>query len=326
LLALKGFVAVAVCLGVSGTLQKAATQLAQQDWEVRAGWLGVSGMLYLVGLTAMGWFWHRTLGALGQHVPWWATQRAYFLGHLGKYVPGKAFVLILRVAGVRRWVASLRIAVVSILLETLTMMAVGAFLAASLAMLALRLPMQLTVLAVMTAIGAGLPTMPPVMRWLARLDIARMRRQAALDEVPDEVVLQQVSTSDVDASLQGISLSLVASGWLAASVCWVLLGWSLWAALRAIGVEQLHPLADLPLLVVAVSIAVVAGFLSLLPGGILVRDALVMQLLAPICGDANALVAAVMLRLVWLVSEIGFYGILNIGGKAVRASKTDTAI
>ena len=41
-----------------------------------------------------------------------------------------------------------------------------------------------------------------------------------------------------------------------------------------------------------------------------------MQLLAPVCGDANALVAAVLMRLVWLVSEVAACGILYIG--AVR--------
>jgi uncharacterized membrane protein YbhN (UPF0104 family) len=94
------------------------------------------------------------------------------------------------------------------------------------------------------------------------------------------------------------------------------LGWSLWATLRAIGVVDLEPIRHLPLLVAAVALAVVAGFASMLPGGLGVRDALLMQLLAPHCGSANALVAAVLVRLVWLVSELAACVILYVGARS----------
>jgi uncharacterized membrane protein YbhN (UPF0104 family) len=95
-----------------------------------------------------------------------------------------------------------------------------------------------------------------------------------------------------------------------------MMGISLRATLRAVGTEKLHPLGgDLPLLVSAVALAVVAGFASLLPGGLGVRDALLVQLLAPACGEAVALVAAVLLRLVWLVSEVAACGILYIAAR-----------
>jgi uncharacterized membrane protein YbhN (UPF0104 family) len=180
----------------------------------------------------------------------------------------------------------------------------------------LQLPPSLTLLAAAMAIGAGLPTMPPIARRLARIGMARLDPLELGSEMNSQPPTSTADThKEIDASLNAISLSLVASGWLAACVCWMLLGLSLWATLRAIGVEQLSPVNDLPLLVAAVSLAVVAGFLSLLPGGILVRDALLMQLVAPICGDANALIAAVLLRLVWLVTELGICGILYIGAK-----------
>jgi uncharacterized membrane protein YbhN (UPF0104 family) len=87
---------------------------------------------------------------------------------------------------------------------------------------------------------------------------------------------------------------------------------SLWAVLRSIGADSLHPLADLPLFLATVTIAVVAGFLSFLPGGLVVRDALVLELLTPHCGETHALVAAVLLRIVWLISEVFICGILYL--------------
>ena len=294
-----------VCIGVSGTVRGALAQLSQHEWHVRPGWLIAAGALYAIGLVPMAWFWYRALAALGQPAPWLATLRAYFLGHLGKYVPGKAMAVVLRVAAVRKWVSSIRIALISSLLETLTMMAVGAFLAAALSTVVLGLEPRLGAIALAMAVAAGLPTLPPIARRLAAIGMARMKQEDGL-ELPASI------PADVNASLHGINLALLARGWLAATACWTLLGLSLWATLRAIGVDQLEPLGDLPRLVAAVAMAVVAGFLSMLPGGLVVRDALLMQLLAPVCGEANALVAAVLLRLVWLVTEVAACGILYV--------------
>jgi len=318
--ALKLAIVVAVGWGVSGTVTKAITQLSRQEWHVAPFWLILAGMLYLVGLSAQGWFWHHALASLGQQVPWLATFRAYFLGHLGKYVPGKALVVILRVAGVKRWVPSLRVAVISTLLETLTMMAVGAFLAALLTLIFLDVPPVLMLLAGAMAVASGIPTLPPVARWLAQLGAMRANREqtvADLEPLPPRTsgAAAAPSASSLDASLSGISPTLLASGWIAAAVCWLFLGLSLWATLRSLGLEQFRPLDDMPLLVAASSLAVVAGFLSLMPGGLLVRDAVLMQLLAPICGDADALVATILLRLVWLATEAVMCGILEVAAR-----------
>jgi uncharacterized membrane protein YbhN (UPF0104 family) len=274
----------------------------------------LAGALYAAGLTPMAWFWYRALASLGQPAPWWDTLRAYYLGHLGKYVPGKALTVVLRVAAVRPWVSSIRIGVVSMMLETLTMMAVGAFLAAALALVVLQLePRWAAVIAAM-AVAASLPTLPPIARRIARVGIARMKQESDL-HLPPSI------PADVTASLHGIDMRLLGVGWLAGTVCWLLLGLSLWATLRAIGVDQIHLLSrDLASLVAAVAVAVVAGFLSMLPGGLGVRDLLLMELLVPLCDRANALIAAVLLRLVWLVTEVVVCGILYIAAHRLRLS------
>jgi uncharacterized membrane protein YbhN (UPF0104 family) len=299
---------VVVFLAVHHTFRHAIDELSRHEWKLRPGWLVFAGVLYAIGLAPMAWFWHRALTSLGQPAPRSATLRAYILGHLGKYVPGKAFTVLLRVAAVRKWVTSIRIAVVSMLLETLTMMAVGAFLAALLSIIALRLEPRFAALSAAMAIAAGIPTLPPVARRLARIGVARLKQQ-------DELGLPAYIPADVDASLHGINLRLLGTGWLAAGVCWTMLGLSQWATLHAIGVDTIQPVADLPLMISTVAFAVVAGFLSMLPGGLVVRDALLMQLLAPKCGEANALIAAILLRLVWLVTEVSVCGILYVAAR-----------
>jgi uncharacterized membrane protein YbhN (UPF0104 family) len=279
------------------TVWVALERLADYEWQVQPAWLVVAGTLYIIGLVPMAWFWYRTLSALGHPAPWGVTLRGYFLGHLGKYVPGKAMAVILRVAAVQRWLPIMRLAIISVMVETLTMMAVGAFLAAALSAYLLRNKPEFAAVALLTAVAVGMPTTPPVVRWLARF---------------------RINSEDAASNLTGINIRLLIEGWSAALVCWLFLGLSLWATLRAIGVAELSPMHDLPRLVAAVALAVVAGFVSMLPGGLGVRDLALVELLSESCGPTNALVAAVLLRLVWLVSESTACVILYIAAKRIH--------
>ena len=101
---------------VSGSIRGALAQLSEQEWHVRPAWLCAAGVIYAAGLVPMGWFWQRTLAALGCPTPILPAMFAYFMGHIGKYVPGKAMSVILRVAVIRRWVPSMRIALISTLI------------------------------------------------------------------------------------------------------------------------------------------------------------------------------------------------------------------
>ena len=56
----------------------------------------------------------------------------------------------------------------------------------------------------------------------------------------------------------------------------------------------------------------VAGFVCFIPAGAIVREVVLLELLAPALGEAGALVTAILLRVVWLVSEIVLSGILYI--------------
>jgi uncharacterized membrane protein YbhN (UPF0104 family) len=102
-------------------------------------------------------------------------------------------------------------------------------------------------------------------------------------------------------------------GWVTVGLGWGLLGLSLWAVLRAIPLDTTAApvaLQDLPLVTACVALAMVAGFLSLLPGGIAVREFVIMTLLGARFGDGAAMISAVLLRLLWLLSELLLAGVL----------------
>ena len=75
---------------------------------------------------------------------------------------------------------------------------------------------------------------------------------------------------------------------------------------------QLVPLFTeiLPLLTACAALAVVAGFLSLIPAGAGVREFVIMTLLAADFGAVAAVASAILLRVVWMVSEVLLSGIL----------------
>jgi uncharacterized membrane protein YbhN (UPF0104 family) len=264
--------------------------------QAHPAWLVASGLLYLLGITFSLTFWVRLLRVLGERPQLPAMVRAYFMGHLGKYVPGKAWALLMRTTlasgpGVRPAVAAM-----TAVYETLTTMTAGAILAAVLlvgqSLLHWREGQTAdTTVSIGAALGllalAGIPILPGVFNRL-------VRRGAAPFLKADSQPLPTVRNRTL---LFGLALTVWG---------WVMLGISLWCVLQAIWPEA--PGWDAGLLgscVSAVAVAYVAGFVALMtPGGLGVRELILQQFLAPLMGDLPSLVAVLLLRLLWTVAEV----------------------
>ncbi len=303
---------VLLVLGFAGyALLGARTQLTHSTWRWRPslGWLALSGLLYLLGMLFAGLYWHRILRDLGQEPYLGETLRAYFIGHLGKYVPGKAMVIILRAGLLSGPRVDPAVAAAAVFVETMTMMAVGTCWGA--AIVAWRFPGQ--VLLFWGAVGMTLisvvPTFPPVFRLAVRL-----------------VGLRKWSPMAVEKILR-LGYRTLLWGWILNVPAWLLIGLSLWAALRGIGLEGLEPIRQLPQYTCCVSLATVFGFLSMIPGGFVARDAalaLLIDTLLPqihagpalvagsmaLVASPQAAVASGMLRVIVLASEAICAGII----------------
>ncbi|MDD4270308.1 MAG: hypothetical protein PHN77_18950, partial [Thermoguttaceae bacterium] len=195
------------------------------------------------------------------------------------------------------------VAAAAVFYETLTMMAVGAFWAAAILAVWFRQHWVLCATAIGLMSAAGIPTLPPLFRRLARL--ARVAR----------------SDPATQRRLDRIGYQTLAIGWLMMTLCWVLLAASLWATLKAMGIEGIDLVADMPRYMASVALAMVAGFLSLIPGGLLVRDMILAELMVPyfvqihtrLDPQAAAVLSALVLRLVWLVAELAASGVVYFG-------------
>lgn len=292
-----------VLWAVGNTLWRGLVTLCTDGWHLRWHWIIFAGAVYLVGLLPAGVFWWRVLWVLGQRTGFRDTMRAYYIGHLGKYVPGKAMVVVLRAGLLQPGGARVSVAAAAVFFETLTMMAVGAFWAAAILAVWFRGHWTLCVVAVGLMLAAGIPTLPPLFRRLARL--ARVAK----------------SDPETQKKLDDIGFGTLATGWVMMTICWGMLALSLWATLKAMGIEGLDLVTDFPRYVASVSLAMVAGFLSLIPGGLFVRDGILAELIepyfsqvtTPLPADVTAGLSAVLLRIVWLVAELVISGIVYFG-------------
>jgi uncharacterized membrane protein YbhN (UPF0104 family) len=279
------------------------------------GWLIGSGLLYLAGLSAYGRFYERVLRSSPTPVRLIPTLRAYLVSHLAKYVPGKAMVVVVRAGMVVPFGARASTAAIATFYETLVMMASGGLIAAAgfaaargTHRVGLTLPLwgqvelPLYRLAAVCGLGSGLAflilVVPPV-----------FGRLAGLVSLPIPGVGPE--------AMPRVTGRLLGEGLLWSWGGWVFLGLSQLAVLRAfdpttIGVSMAVSLA--PAVIASVALATVAGFMvAVLPGGLGVREGVLMSTLAPAVGSDRAVIASLLLRLVWVAAELVAAAILVPG-------------
>jgi hypothetical protein len=307
------------------------TPTGESLWQhlLHPGWLVLSGVFYILGLGCSAWFWIRLLKSVGQQPETLPAIRAYYLGHLGKYLPGKAWALVLRAGLVRGPRVKVAVAGVTSLYEVLTTMAAGALLAAVLfavgasdtaapgdwsafrRLFTERDPETsaldrkvLVALALAMLVIVGLPILPPVFnRLVSRL---RSLKNLLAKQPPSEIV---------DPRRLHIRMTVLLEGLAMTAFGWMLLGASLWAVLQALVDEpRLMTLAEWGQLSAILSLAYVAGFIVvIMPSGLGVREFFLRVFLLPELsrqwtGEKNSVVIAIwavlLLRLVWTAAEL----------------------
>ncbi len=299
-------------------------------WERshRPGWLVASGILYLLGLGFAAAYWYRLLRDLDQKPSLFAAFRAHYVGQMGKYLPGKAWALILRSSIVRGPHVRIGIAVMTSFYEVLTTMATGALFGLvffcvqvpnwsapidwhDLGRLLPRAGVQaaemdpriITLLALVLLIPEAIPVIPPVFNWLSHR-IAMPFRDA------DSAPLPRVRPISL---LEGLVFT---------TGCWLMMGASLWAILQAVMHEPpAFTLSRWAEYTAFVGLSYVAGFVMIVvPSGLGIREFFLLLFLVPQMsqglaensaeGRTTAALAVLLLRLVWTAAELVIVGIV----------------
>lgn len=293
----------AVILGAVGWhFARGLRQLTLDELAWRPHWLALSAFLYLAFLGTSCWYWQRLLRHFGAAPAPRTAVRAYFVSQLGKYVPGKAWALLLRGGMARGPQLRFGLAILTSFYEVLTTMAAGALVAAI--ALAIEPPVvrgwevspMFTGLILLGV--CGVPLLPTVFNRIA----ARLARKLQSVEAGPLPLIDFVTL------LQGLAVT---------GCGWCLLGVSVWAGLATVLPEP--PALDVAIglrCLGAIGLAYVGGFLAVfLPSGIGAREIILLELLAfagpEDAGPQGQIAAAVLLmRLAWTGAELLLAGAL----------------
>ncbi|MDD3590678.1 MAG: lysylphosphatidylglycerol synthase transmembrane domain-containing protein [Thermoguttaceae bacterium] len=312
----KFIVFILIVVWIARQLQKSWTEIVQYEWSPRFGWLILSGLLYLLAFLPTASFWFFSLRWLGQEPNYWKAIKAFYFSQLGKYIPGKAMVVLIRSDMISGPKVRMSIAAVSVFYETLTMMGAGAFIAACIVLCYFREHLLFSCMALAVAIVSLVPLVPPV--FVRILKILRIGKNDPL----------------VQESLKKLKYSSLLKGFLLMTVTWLFFGLSLWAAILGLGITP-HPLSvALPRYVAVVALAMTLGFaVPISPGGLGIREAVLSALLLPyfdiilkepsnltwtVAPEAVATIVSLVQRITSILAEVGLVICLFLGSFIIK--------
>lgn len=263
-------------------------------------WLLLAVVTSLTAWLPSLWYWRQLMAALGADTPWLQATRAYYCGHLGKYVPGKGAALVIRSALLKDCQVPGTTAVLTATIEALTCMWVG----------------LLLTIALYPALAHGLPASMadtvghPILRWCIIVGVAcggiwafaaMMRSHGPLADWFHGVSQVVPAVSDTPAGRPTLSISL--AGIIGFVAAWWIQGLTLGLTIQAVSVEPWN-WSEWPFWTGTAAVAMVGGFVVLIaPGGLGVREGLLMELLERQLGS-RAVVVALLWRGVSLAGEI----------------------
>ena len=256
--------------------------------KMALSWIVFGGAVYILGMLPASQAWLQTLDAFQQKVPFWTGMQAYFLGHLGKYIPGKAMVFVLRVSRLREIGIEVKPTIVSIFVETLTSVSTGAILGCALLLCqSPRPPDWMLWNAILCIPCAFLFLVPHTFRWvlgvLAKSRIGRMPKEVS-EAFTWKLMLRNCLWMALGWCLHGTASWLVLIGLQPDGSLWSVQAWTVCTAAALLGA--------------------VVGFASMIPGGAIVRELVITWLLTSLVPQPIALAAAVVFRVVGLACEL----------------------
>ncbi len=288
-----------VVWGLGRHVEKLAGGVAWSTLELRPGWLLLSAALYAAGMCLSGYYFHLVLGQMGARVSFKDSLCAFWASQLGKYVPGKAMVIVIRCGLLKPRDVARSVTAIASLYETPMLMAVGSV--AATAVFGLGVGPDFGARRVLLLASGGLAlalcaaVAPPVFRRIAKVVTLPFRNAD-----------QEAPSASAESTVRGLLLLPPA---------WSLIGGSLVACAYGLSTAPI-PLSVWPLLLAAAGLGLAAGFIVVvLPSGLGVREVVIVEALAPTLGTEHALVTAVVLRMVWVVVEAAgaavSYGVLE---------------
>ncbi len=265
--------------------------------DIHWGWLALAGGSSVVAWLPSVWYWRKLMLATGATPRWPQVFRSYYCGHLGKYVPGKAAAIVIRTALLKDSGVAASAAAFTATVEAVTYMWTGTLLAVLLySSLAAYLPetiaaplgnplLRLVLVGLIVCLGLG---------GLIALTRSYERLVKMLGGQPPAARLAPRS-APARAIFSGVLVFLAA---------WWIQGLTLGLTMQAVSHDRIA-WSEWPCWTATAAVAMVGGFIAIFtPGGLGVREGLLMELLTGQVGAHQAVLVAVLMRGVSLAGEI----------------------
>ncbi len=260
-------------------------EIRQYEYEFR--WMQIAGaFLAMCGAYfGMSLVWRDIAGSFGIHASFAESCRIWLLSQLGKYVPGKMGIVLVRLDAYRghpgRSVAvATSVEYMAVLTANLTLVMLGVFATPEL------LPPYIRWLAGMLIAGLLIALWPGIFRRVVNRALRIIKREP-IEIFPSYAqMLRFVTASLMPGLLQGAALFLT--------------------------LNALTPLSPAYFMTVTGTLfaAVLVGIAAIFaPSGIGVREGVLILVLSVFCPKATVIVAAVLMRLVMTAAELAMAGL-----------------
>jgi hypothetical protein len=114
---------------VTRALVREWDEVSESLSDASPGWIAVGAVVAAAGMTAIAFPWRRALRMLGADMPWGQVVARYYLGEIGKYVPGGVWPVLGRGELARRAGVGRSTAYTSVALSLITLYLAAMFLA-----------------------------------------------------------------------------------------------------------------------------------------------------------------------------------------------------
>ncbi|HEX9394652.1 MAG TPA: lysylphosphatidylglycerol synthase domain-containing protein [Gemmatimonadales bacterium] len=240
------------------------------------GWIALAVVAVLASYASSVEAWRRILAGWAQRLPYWSAVRVWLVAGLGRYIPGKVWtvagmIVLAQRAGVESWAAG----------------------ASAFAIQAVAIGTAVAVVA------AATPGAESALRLGAALVVAvGTIGLLAWDRAAQVVARLAGSTLQV----RPLPLMAVAESAALGVVSWVAHGTAFWLLARGLGLPGTLPIATA---LGVFALGYVLGLLALFaPGGVGVREVVLIGLLTPALGAGGAVALSVASRIVLTLTEV----------------------
>ena len=290
-----GFGLVAVALAVWAVVAR-REEVLHALARLQPGWLALALVATLANAGTAGLMWRRLLVDLGSRLPLTTAARVFFVGQLGKYLPGSVWPMVMQAELASDHGVARRRTAAATMVTLLLSVACG------LAVVLVTLPFVPDVV-------------PPGFGWAVFLVVPLLvlLHPAVLDRLIN-TGLRKLGRDPLErrTSLRGTAVS---TGWAALS--WAAAGLQVWALAVSLGAPA--TVRSLALTTGGYALAWAVGFVVVIaPAGAGAREVALIAVLAPVLDQGAALVVVLLSRILFTAVDLALAGLGIAVGRGRR--------